>query len=356
MLFIDSGAHSIYNRKGRVGKGYGTFDFSYYKTAEFKGYMDRYGQFLVDHKSEIDVAASLDVIFNPELSMKTQLYLEKNFGVKPIPVFHYGEDLVWLKKYMDTHEYIGIGGMGQGITKRDFAAHLAGVFKTLNGSTQKFKTHGFAITSWDFIARYPFTSVDSTSFLKTACYGVVLVPFGKHKADGSFEFVVGKSPMAVAMSPHSKYSDSTAHYEALSPYVKDYVMRLAALVGLPVVNGECLVLAESTSARSLFNQAVFIMYCHQLEHSICPYFSGDGRVAFLVEQTPIFHTVYPKDPRGVLLTYYLMDEEKQTPTRKRFDNIVAAAYDVVPLATLCDTDRITEDEVSTKLDNGLLGF
>lgn len=356
MLFIDSGAHSIYNKKGRVGKGYGTFDFSYYKTAEFKGYMDRYGQFLVDHKDEIDVAASLDVIFNPELSMKTQLYLEKNFGVKPIPVFHYGEDLVWLKKYMDTHEYIGIGGMGQGITKRDFATHLAGVFKLLGESKQQFKTHGFAITSWDFIARYPFTSVDSTSFLKTACYGVILVPFGKHGDNGVFEFVIGKSPMAVAMSPHSKFSSTTAHFESMSPYMKRYVLQLAEMVGLPVEKDGCRVLHESTSARSLFNQAVFIMYCNQLEQTICPYFSGDGRIAFLVEQTPVFHTVCQKDPRGVLLTYYLMDEEKETPTRKRFNNIVNAAYAVVPIETLCGSDLITEDEVALKLDNGLFGL
>jgi len=356
MLFIDSGAHSIYNRKGRVGKGYGTFDFSYYKTAEFKGYMDRYGQFLVDHKGEIDVAASLDVIFNPELSMQTQRYLEKNFGVDPIPVFHYGEDYSWLKKYMDTHSYIGIGGMGQGITKRDFAQHLAGAFKLLGESKQEFKTHGFAITSWDFIARYPFTSVDSTSFLKTACFGVILVPFGKHRDDGSFEFVVGRSPMAVAMSPHSKYGNTASHYEAMSPYMQRYVIQLAEMVGLPVEDGKCRVLHESTSARSLFNQAVFILYCNQLEQELCPYFSGDGRVAFLVEQTSVFHSVCTEDPRGVLLTYYLMDEGKETPTRKRFNNIVNATYDIFPVKTLCDIDCITEEEVAEKLETGLLGL
>jgi hypothetical protein len=183
-LFLDSGAHSLFNKSfaGVSGKkgvhSRMTADYSYAESPEFKKYLDDYIKFVHDNKEYLNVYVNLDVIFNPEATWKVQQYMESQ-GLSPMPVFHYKEDFKWLKHYIDNYEYIGIGGLGQDITREKFIKWADQVFSIICDTPDrlpKVKTHGFALTSLKLMLRYPWYSVDSTSWVLTSRFGSVYVP------------------------------------------------------------------------------------------------------------------------------------------------------------------------------------
>jgi hypothetical protein len=207
-LFIDSGAHSLYNINAR------NKNYNFYETDDFWKYVDDYCQFILLNKKNISVYVSVDVIFQPELSWKVQRYMEDNYKIKPLPVFHFpilhhlkdfsldgnfnNSQIKWLKKYMDTCEYIGLGGLGQQVTKKQFIIYADRLFKLLctPKGTAKWKIHGFAMTSFDLMKRYPWYSVDSTSYRLQAAYGTVLFPKIKNN-----EYLFDISPTGLKVTP-----------------------------------------------------------------------------------------------------------------------------------------------------------
>jgi len=188
----------------RKGDARSIADFSYFDTKEVKDFMERYVEFVNKYKDQLDIYVNIDVIFNPERTWENQKYLE-SMGIRPMPVYHFGEDIKWLKKYMDEYEYIGIGGLGQDVTKNRFVLHHGDpIFSLLEESKQEFKTHGFAITSLDLMLRYRFFSVDSTTWVKHAAYGAILVPrFKKDRKTPDYS----KTPYVISVSNQSRFGD-----------------------------------------------------------------------------------------------------------------------------------------------------
>jgi hypothetical protein len=74
-LFCDSGAHSFHNKNTKREANKHTFSF--YESDEFWKFIDDYADFLKVNKELIETYVTVDVIFNPELSWKTQKYLKK---------------------------------------------------------------------------------------------------------------------------------------------------------------------------------------------------------------------------------------------------------------------------------------
>jgi hypothetical protein len=105
-----------------------------------------------------------------------QMTMEKA-GLNPIPVYHCGEDISWLKMYAEDHDYIGIGGLANTATQ---ARHnqLKRVFLAIadGDGYPEVKLHGFAITSLRTMIEFPWYSVDSTSWVLTSRFGTVYVP------------------------------------------------------------------------------------------------------------------------------------------------------------------------------------
>ena len=79
-LFLDSGAFSAWSQGKEIN-------------------IEDYIQFIKEHKDVIDVYANLDVIGDAEATWRNQLRMEKA-GLNPLPVFHYGEDISWLKNLL----------------------------------------------------------------------------------------------------------------------------------------------------------------------------------------------------------------------------------------------------------------
>ena len=218
-FFLDSGAHSLYNKhvghhssKDEAVSGHMSSmtamerfairrqmpnvfrtktnkSYDYYRTQEFWDYVDTYCQFVIDYQHAIDAYATVDVLFNPKMSWQVQQYIEKEWGLRPVPVIHYNTDLKWVDHYLSRgYDYIGIGGLGQEITKENYYEWADPVFDMLCDRTTHMplvKTHGFAMTAPVLVARYPFYSVDSASWAKAGAFGRIYVP---RQTRGTYDF------------------------------------------------------------------------------------------------------------------------------------------------------------------------
>lgn len=223
-LFVDSGAPTLYNTLVRKNKKSGVMgahisdrkydDFSFVETDEYKQYREEFIQFIKANKSLINVFANLDIINNPELTWENQLYLESK-GINPIPVYHFGSDLKWLEKYLKKgYKYIAIGGMipnSFSVLKTPLD-ELWNKYLTDRKGYPLVKVHGFAVTSPRLVHRYPWYSVDSTSWVKFGMYGAIIIP---KKVSGKYEYK--NAPNVVFVSARSpKIAEKNKHIGNLS--------------------------------------------------------------------------------------------------------------------------------------------
>jgi len=236
-VMCDSGAHSIYlkffAKKGGIDR-YDRADFSYTDEPEFKKYLQDYINFLLDNEEILDLYVNLDIIGNPEKTWEIQKYIE-SYGLKPLPVFHFGEDFKWLYKYLDEYDYIGLGGLGQDISKNKWISMFGDPCFTIicppPTYMPKVKVHGFAVTSPDMLIRYPWASTDSTSWVMYGKYGIILVP---KKEQGKFDYT--KSPICVGVSRRSpKMSIDGIHFLSMPPTfqiaVQEYLEEKGFIIG-----------------------------------------------------------------------------------------------------------------------------
>jgi hypothetical protein len=137
-----------------------------------------YAKFLVKYKDYLFCYANLDQK-RTEDTLKNQEILE-GYGLKPIPVFHRDEwerrDIKLLNSYMDRSDYIALGGVaGSNVSKDYVTAYLDWCFHhILKHKEKRIKVHGFGMTSPTTLLRYPFYSVDSTTWISGGKFGEVL--------------------------------------------------------------------------------------------------------------------------------------------------------------------------------------
>lgn len=139
-MFIDSGAFSAYNSKQTID-------------------IDQYCKFIIE--SECQFYAGLDVLYNEKQTQANQEYMEKEYSLKPIPTFHKGESVEYLKDLVDNYPYIALGGL---VFSGNLENYLDGVWKILLSKNPKIHVHGFGLTNQSHIQNYPWQSVDSSSF------------------------------------------------------------------------------------------------------------------------------------------------------------------------------------------------
>jgi hypothetical protein len=157
-VFLDSGAFSAWS------KGV---------TIDLDGYCD----FAQKNADLFTVVSVLDVIGSAEGTWHNQQEMEKR-GVRPIPCFHYGEDLRWCDYYVKNYEYLALGGFGVA-NRKQIRQWLDRVWDRclLDGSgNPRIKVHGFAITAIPLMERYPWYSVDSSSWVQIARIGAIYHP------------------------------------------------------------------------------------------------------------------------------------------------------------------------------------
>lgn len=200
--FLDSGSFSLWTRALEWSQETGEKETDFYNTEEFWNYIDGYAEFIKRNKAGIDVFANVDVIpsktsrgedhhteLAAELTYRNQLYLEDKHGLQPIPIVHYKTSLRWLDKYLRRgYQTIGLGGLVGSSTLPLCLFWLDRCFDIIcdtKGRLPSCRVHGFGVTSLKMLTRYPWYSVDSTTWTKLGAYGDVLFP---RKRAGAFRF------------------------------------------------------------------------------------------------------------------------------------------------------------------------
>lgn len=174
-VLIDSGAYTIWNmaRKGNA--------------AAAKIGIPEYCKWLDDNKGLYNHYASFDVIGEGEATYKNWLLMRK-MGYDPIPVYHASTDIKWLKKYLDAGApYICMGAIAfMGVRYR--LANFDNIWSnylTDKAGIPTVKVHGFGLTAMNIMVRYPWYSVDSSSWAFIARHGGLFIA---RKVGGVFRF------------------------------------------------------------------------------------------------------------------------------------------------------------------------
>lgn len=151
--FVDSGAFSAFSRKTILD-------------------VNKYIEFI--KQNDIKTYAALDVIYDPKATRRNfEIMLGE--GLNPIPTFHYNTDIKELRYYMQ-YPYIALGGLVPlAAQRKKLESWLEYCFSYLEKPIieQGLKVHGFGVMNLELLRRYPFYSVDSTSWRISSKYGLM---------------------------------------------------------------------------------------------------------------------------------------------------------------------------------------
>lgn len=163
-VFLDSGAYSA------MSQGV-TIDLPRYCDYILKN-LD-----IIECVDDQPLASVLDAIGDADGTWRNQRAMEDR-GVKPLPCYHYGEPIEVLEYYIANYSYITIGGMVPISTPqlKLWLDRLWERYLTDEHGRPIVKVHGFGLTSLPLMMRYPWFSVDSSTWVQWAANGMVLVP------------------------------------------------------------------------------------------------------------------------------------------------------------------------------------
>ena len=203
-IFLDSGAFSAFTQGARID-------------------LKQYASFIESNPDIIEVASNLDVIGqdSEQQSYSNMKQLERWLGPgKVIPVHHVRDDDAWLRRYLDEgYGHLALGGMVIESTPilRQWLDHVWGHYLTNPDGTPKVKVHGFGLTTRELMFRYPFASVDSTSWISTGAFGGMMMDFPQE--DGSVR------DYKIDFSSRSKrrYELNSWHFNSLPPNEQEVV-------------------------------------------------------------------------------------------------------------------------------------
>lgn len=160
-IFLDSGGFSAFTQGAEID-------------------IDEYCNFIKKHESKINYYAQLDCIGDEKGTERNLKHMESK-GLTPLPVFHFKSDYKRLEALTNQYDYICLGGLVPLSRKKPtLIAHLDKCFSIIK---DKAKVHGFGMTGMDILKRYPWFSVDSTSWIEATKRGTY------------FEFKNGKMGM-----------------------------------------------------------------------------------------------------------------------------------------------------------------
>lgn len=248
-IFLDSGAHSLYNEHVLKKTKEGTFTgedgyrlssrelesaYSYYDSKAFWKYVDEYASFLLHAAGRgVNFYVNVDAIHHPEISYKVLKHLE-GYGLSPLPVLHFGTPIEWLHKHLDEgYDFIGFGGVGRKSHQRAYVKWADEFWKVVCAPPSyipRVKVHGFAMTSWNLITRYPWYSVDSATWIKSAAFGNIMFP---RKKNGKHSFDV--APLTVGMTPNSpRRNEKGGHWLTLRPEERKMIAEWLEFINVPL--------------------------------------------------------------------------------------------------------------------------
>lgn len=223
-------------------------------SAETKGAkisVAEYARFLKQNAKYISVAANLDVLFNPEATWINQQQLEQSAGMTILPTFHFGEDFKWLVRYAAQYDYIALGGQ-VGQSPEQLMLWLDEVwdhYLTDVAGQPIVKVHGFGVTSLPVMRRYPWYSVDSTSWLLSASMGKIMV---FHQGD----------LITIPVSDTSPFLDKrNQHLDTLTPETREALVQILKINYVDIAEAQ-----KSYYYREVVNATAFMHVAASIKH------------------------------------------------------------------------------------------
>jgi hypothetical protein len=210
-VFVDSGAFSAFTQGAKID-------------------LYRYAKFVQRNVDLIETVAALDII-GEGCEAESYANLKKLEALLPgtsiVPTHHVRDHDQWLQRYLaEGYQHIALGGMvPESVpTLRLWLDRVWGRYLTNEDGTPKLKVHGFGLTNNELMFKYPWASVDSTSWLILSHYGSVILDFAR--LDGSIAaFKIDFS----SRSP-KRYDANSWHFTVLTPDQQKMVLaRLSEL-------------------------------------------------------------------------------------------------------------------------------
>ena len=209
-LFLDSGAFSAWTQGLEIN-------------------IQEYIEFIKEHQDIIEIYANLDVIgingkqpgkLTAEKTLENQKIMEKA-GLNPLPCFHFGEPFEFLQYYVDNYDYVALGVAGNtGIKLVPWLDTCFGDYICGKDGIPKVKVHGFAVTSLPVMMRYPWYSVDSTSWVQTGRMGAIYIPRFRN---GKWVYDENSWKISVSSrSPNTK--EAGRHIDTIPPKQKGVIL------------------------------------------------------------------------------------------------------------------------------------
>ena len=270
-LILDSGAFSAWTKKTEIN-------------------LDNYCNWCLENIDYIDYVVNLDVIpgsFGEKNLPQSEIdrSAKKGWGnyeymlskgipkEKLIHIFHQGEDYKWLEKMVAAMDYIGLSPANDRTTnqKIDWLDSCM-KYVTDDKGHPIVKFHGFAVTSLKLMMRYPWYSVDSTSWVMTSRMGSVYVPIFRNG-----EYVYDENSWKVCVSEKSpNVKDAGKHITTFAPQARNVICNYFKLKGFTLEE-----LASDYMKRDELN----IIYFNDLEKTFpewpqCSYKGPKARSLF----------------------------------------------------------------------------
>lgn len=248
-VMMDSSAHSFHQLASKgLRKRRGRFrvaDTEELKTLVIKQYSD----YAKKHGKEWDFYVNFDYIKHAPTVYDMQQRLEKK-GLEPIPCYHGDMGLEYLERYCkEGYKLVGIGTVKFYGAYKDKRRHFDRIFDM--SEKHGVLLHGFAMTGLSLMFQYPWYSVDSATWAKTAAYGSILHVDRNRNIIGEIHIT-------------DKRVEGKTRYNALPKDLQRDIKRTAESFGFDFKE-----LQIDGRMRSLYNVKLFCNRLMDLKEAVC---------------------------------------------------------------------------------------
>lgn len=251
-IMFDSGAFTAWTKKENINID----DYIAY-IKKYKEYFTYYINLDVIPGEFGRIPSEIEIRKSAQQSWDNLCYIEKQ-GLTPIPVFHQGEDLLWLEKLISSgHNYVGISPANDRTTQQKIL-WLNEVFSLICvNNVPVIKTHAFGSTSPVILSKFPFTSADSQTWSKAGSLGTIIIPELLHTNNYDYE----TTPTRLFISKNSPtITKRGEHYYTLNKNSKNEIDYYIQHMGFTPEE-----LSVSWKKRDLFNIKFFLELEKQLQ-------------------------------------------------------------------------------------------
>lgn len=207
-VFADSGAFSAHTQGAKVD-------------------LEAYADWCEERASFFDVFCNLDVIYDEEQSHRNFERL-RDRGIPVMPVFHAGSKWAELERLCEEHDYVALGGVALHGSRRDSLMRWFDRCFDI-GHARGCEFHGLGVTSWWALTRYPWLTVDSTSWLQGPKFGSVVWIDPERPDKGFHKVPMYSEEVRKAARAIRAYGRDPAEFMSREAYSKRAAIAVSAL-------------------------------------------------------------------------------------------------------------------------------